>query len=206
VHDTSRATQLGALVMLLRPTYLAAEYAVARATEGGYSFTHDTISKLGEIGATDLYSSPRAAVINNAFKGYGVALAGGSLLMARQMGPWVTGLLVVSGVSSYATGMAPLDVDRIKHSKAATPLFVAQPIAMALLGHRLRHERPRLAKALLATGVVTAGCTVWFARSVEGDRHRGVVERVALWPILGGLGAFAWAHRPRRMRHLEASS
>jgi hypothetical membrane protein len=200
VHDTTRATQLGALIILLRPTYLATEYAVAAATQGGYSFMHDTVSKLGEIGTTDLYSSPRHKVMNGAFMGYGVALAGGALLMAKPMGPWVTGLLVVSGVSSYATGMAPLDVDRIKHSKAATPLFVAQPIALALLGHRLRHERPHLAKALLATGVVTAGCTIWFAKSVEGDRHRGIVERVALWPILGGLGAFAWVHRPRRLR------
>ncbi|GAA1913032.1 DUF998 domain-containing protein [Nocardioides hwasunensis] len=196
--DTSRAARLGALVFLLRPTYVLTEVVTAAGTTGGYSFVSDTVSKLGEVGCTDGYCSARHEVMNGSFMAYGVALAGGALLMARPLGPWVTGLLVVSGASSYATGLAPLDQDATLHAMAATPLFVAQPLALMLLGHRLRHDRPQLAKALLATGLVTAAGAVGFVLSGEDGRMAGALERLALWPVLGGLAAFAWGHRRRR--------
>src|SRR6478736_677590 len=137
----SRAALLGALVLLLRPTYIAAEVVTAAATTGGYSFVADSVSRLGEVGCTAAYCSPRHEVMNGAFMVYGVALAVGALLLARQLGPWVTGLLVVSGLSSYATGLAPLDQDATLHALAAAPLFVAQPLALLLLGGRVRGER-----------------------------------------------------------------
>ena len=135
--------------------------------------------------------------MNGSFMGYGVLLAGGALLLARPLGPWVTGLLVVAGVSSYATGLAPLDQDAALHTLAAAPLFVAQPLALLVLGHRLRRTSPRLAKGLLATGLVTAAAAVGFILSGD-DVAAGALERLALWPVLLGLAAFAWGHRPRR--------
>lgn len=193
----SRAAQLGAVAFLLRPTYIATEVVTAAATTGGYSFVADSVSKLGEVGCSEAYCSPRHAVMNGSFMGYGVLLAGGALLLAKPLGPWVTGLLVVSGASSYATGLAPLDQDATLHAIAATPLFLAQPLALMGLGHRIRHDQPRLAKALLATGIVTAAAAVGFI--VSGDEQAaGALERLALWPVLFGLGAFAWGHRPRR--------
>ena len=193
----SRAARLGAVAFLLRPTYIATEVVTAAATTGGYSFVADSVSKLGEVGCSEGYCSPRHAVMNGSFMGYGVLLAGGALLLAKPLGPWVTGLLVVSGVSSCATGLAPLDQDATLHAIAATPLFVAQPLALMGLGHRIRHDQPRLARALLATGIVTAAAAVGFI--VAGDEQAaGALERLALWPVLFGLGAFAWGHRPRR--------
>ncbi|WP_224276009.1 DUF998 domain-containing protein [Nocardioides lacusdianchii] len=193
----SRAARLGAVAFLLRPTYIATEVVTAAATTGGYSFVADSVSKLGEVGCSEAYCSPRHAVMNGSFMGYGVLLAGGALLLVKPLGPWVTGLLVVSGVSSYATGLAPLDQDATLHAIAATPLFLAQPLALMGLGHRIRHDQPRLAKALLATGIVTAAAAVGFI--VSGDEQAaGALERLALWPVLFGLGAFAWGHRPRR--------
>ena len=193
----SRAAQLGAIAFLLRPTYVATEVVTAAATTGGYSFVSDSVSKLGEVGCTAAYCSPRHEVMNGSFMGYGVLLAGDALLLARPLGPWVTGLLVVSGVSSYATGLAPLDQDATLHAIAATPLFVGQPLALLLLGWRVREERPRLSRALLATGVVTAVAAVGFIASGD-ERAAGALERLALWPVLLGLAGFAWAHRPRR--------
>lgn len=195
----SRAIQLGALVFLLRPTYIATEVVTAAATTGGYSFVSDSVSRLGEVGCSAAYCSPRHEVMNGSFMAYGVALAAGALLLARPLGPWVTGLLVVSGVSSYATGLAPLDQDATLHAIAATPLFVAQPVALLLLGARAREQSPRLGAALLATGAVTAAAAVGFVLSGEG-RAAGALERAALWPVLLGLGAYAWQHRPRRPR------
>jgi hypothetical protein len=188
---SSRAALLGALVLLLRPTYVAAEVVTAAATTGGYSFVADSVSRLGEVGCTVAYCSPRHEVMNGAFVAYGVALAVGALLLARQLGPWVTGLLVVSGVSSFATGLAPLDQGATVHALAAAPLFVAQPLALVLLGRQVRGERPRLGTALLVTGVLTAAAAAGFVVSGEG-RAGGALERAALWPVLLGLAAYAW--------------
>jgi hypothetical membrane protein len=192
----ARAIRLGALILLLRPTYIATEVVTAAATTGGYSFVADSVSRLGEVGCSATYCSPRHEVMNGSFMAYGIALAAGALLLARPLGPWVTGLLVVSGVSSYATGLVPLDQDATLHAVAATPLFVAQPVALLLLGTRTRGQHPRLGAALLATGAVTSAAAVGFVLSGEG-RAAGALERAALWPVLLGLGAYAWQHRHR---------
>lgn len=196
----TRAVRLGALLFLLRPTYVAAEVVTAAATTGGYSFVADSVSRLGEVGCTAAYCSPRHEVMNGAFIGYGLALAGGALLLAKPLGRWVTALLVVSGLSSYATGLAPLDQDATLHALAATPLFVAQPLALLLLGHRVRRTRPRVGTALRATGVLTAAAAAAFVLSGEGAAG-GALERLALWPVLFGLAAYASTHpdvrRPR---------
>lgn len=192
---TSLAARLGALALLIRPTYIATEFVTAAATTGGYSFFADSISKLGEVGCAAAYCSPRHEVMNGSFIAYGALLAGGAALSARTMGPTATGLLVVSGLSSIATGLAPLDQDATLHAIAATPLFVAQPIALLALGHRLKHSHPRLARTLAATGVVTAAAAVGFIVSGEESAISGGLERLALWPVIFGVGAAAWAGR-----------
>ena len=69
-----------------RPTYIAAEVVTAAATTGGYSFVADSVSRLGEVGCTASYCSPRHEVMNGAFMVYGVALSVGALLLAKQSG------------------------------------------------------------------------------------------------------------------------
>ena len=188
---TGRAARWGALALFVRPAYIATELIVAAATTGGYSFVADSVSRLGEVGCSAAYCSPRHDLMNGSFIGFGALLAGRAVLLARPLGPWVTGLLVVSGLSSVATGLAPLDQDATLHAIAATPLFVAQPIALIVLGNRLRHDRPRLARALLATGAVTGAAAVSFLLSGDGPAS-GALERLALWPVLAGLAGFAW--------------
>lgn len=191
----ARAARWGALALLVRPAYIATEYLTAAATTGGYSFLADSVSRLGEVGCSDAYCSPRHEVMNGSFIGFGALLAGGALLMARPFGPWATGLLVVSGVSSIATGLAPLDQDATLHALAATPLFLAQPIALVVLGVRLRTDRPRLGRALMAAGAVTAAAAAGFVLSGEDSAAAGALERLALWPVLFGVGAAAWVGR-----------
>ncbi len=129
--------------------------------------------------------------MNGSFIGFGALLVGGAVLLSRPLGPWVTGLLLVSGLSSVATGLAPLDQDGTLHAIAAAPLFVAQPVALIVLGARLRNERPHLARALLAAGVVTGTAAVSYVLSGDGPAS-GALERLALWPVLIGLAGFAW--------------
>jgi hypothetical membrane protein len=190
--------QAGALALMVRPLYIATEVVVAAATRGGYSFVADSVSRLGEVGCAAAYCSPRHDLMNGSFVGFGLLLAGGALLLARPLGPWAAGLLVVSGLSSVATGLAPLDQDATLHAMAAGPLFVAQPIALIVLGVRLRERRPRLARILRGTGAVTAVAAVGFVLSGEGSAGAGALERLALWPVLLGVAAVAWEWRPRR--------
>ena len=194
------AARWGALALLARPAYIATEFVVAAAVTGGYSFLSDSVSQLGEVGCTAIQCSPRHAVMNGSFMGFGALLAGGAVLLARPLGPWVTGLLVVSGLSSVATGLAPLDQDTTLHAIAAGPLFIAQPIALIVLGRRLRKDQPRLARALLLTGAVTGAAAAAFVLSGSDGPASGAFERLALWPVLIGLAGFAWTQLPRRPR------
>ncbi len=196
-HDAAigaRAARWGALALLVRPTYIATEYVVAAATTDGYSMVADSVSRLGEIGCSAARCSPQHELMNGSFVVFGALLAGGAVLLVRPWGPWVTGLLVVSGLSSVATGLAPLDQDPTLHAIAATPLFVAQPIALLVLGARLRSRQPRLARALLATGAVTGAAAVSFVLSGDGPVS-GALERLALWPVMIGLAGCAWVTR-----------
>ncbi len=115
----------GTLALLVRPAYVATEVLVAAATTGGYGFARDTVSRLGEVGCSAAYCSPRHELMNGSFVVFGVLLAAGATLLHRRLGPLVTALLVVSGLSSVATGLAPQDQGATLHLLAATPLFVA---------------------------------------------------------------------------------
>ncbi len=134
--------------------------------------------------------------MNVSFVTFGLLLAGGAVLLLRLLGPWVTGLLVVSGLSSVATGLAPLDQGTTLHAIAATPLFVAQPIALLVLGVRLRAHQPRLARVLLTTGAVTGAAATAFVLSGDGPAS-GALERLALWPVIVALAGFSWTSLPR---------
>lgn len=181
----------GALALLVRPTYVATEVVVAAATTGGYGFARDTVSRLGEVGCSAAYCSPRQELMNGSFVVFGVLLVLGATLLHRRLGLTVTALLVVSGLSSVATGLAPQDQDATLHLLAAAPLFVAQPLALLLLGARVRQEQPRAARALTTTGAVTAAAAVAFI--AFGDTPvTGALERLALWPVLVALAWWAW--------------
>lgn len=180
--------RLGVVLLAVRPAYLVVELAVAAAASG-YSVLDDSVSELGNLTCTTS-CSPGHDAMNAAFVVFGVLLAAGALLLRRPFGPWAAGLLVVSGLSSVATGLAPLDQDAGLHTLAATPLFVAQPVALVLLAVALRAQRPAVARVLLVTGLVVGAAAVGFV--VTGS---GGLERLALWPVLVA-PAFAASGRP----------
>jgi hypothetical membrane protein len=189
-----RRTRLGVTLWLLRPAYVAAELVVAAATTGGYSFADDTVSDLGALGCDTAYCSPRHALMNGSFVGFGVLLALGALLLAPRIGRVATVLLVVAGASSVGVGLAPVDQDAGLHTLVATPLFVLQPLALLVLARVLRGRRA-LSVGLLATAVVTAAGAAGF---VLADGGAGALERLALWPVLAALAAVALALGVRR--------
>jgi len=177
------ASRAGALALLMRPAYIATEFVVAAATTGGYSFVDNTVSELGVVGCTMQYCSPEHGLMNAAFVGFGALLVLGSFLLARSLGPPVTGLLVISGLSSMATGLAPLDEGTALHTLAAAPLFLAQPAALIALAYQSWRARPVPARMLLSTGLVTSLAALAFV--LNGDHSgAGALERLALWPVL----------------------
>lgn len=181
---------LGAVLWLLRPTYIVVELFVASATTGDYRFADDTVSDLGAVGCSPASCSPRHELMNGTFVGVGLLLALGAVLLAVRLGPAVTVLLVIAGLSSVATGLAPVDENAMLHTLAATPLFVCQPLALLFLARALRTAHVRLAGALLLTGSVTAAATVGYLLVGTGT-GAGVLERLALWPVIVALAAVA---------------
>ena len=191
----SRAARLGALAFLLRPTYIATEVVTAAATTGRLQLRLrlGQQARRGRLLGGLLLAAARAdeRLLHRLRR----APRRRRLLLAKPLGPWVTGLLVVSGVSSFATGLAPLDQDAdAARDRRDAPLHRATAGAAPARPPPARRS-PGLAKALLATGVVTAAAAVGFILSGD-ERAAGALERLALWPVLFGLAGFAWGHRP----------
>ena len=185
----------GAALWLVRPAYVVVELVVAAATTGEYRLADDTVSDLGAVACSPASCSPRHELMNGTFVGVGVLLALGAVLLAARLGPVVSVLLVFAGLSSVATGLAPVDQDAMLHGLAATPLFVCQPIALLLLARTLRSAHVAVARALLVTGFVTAAAAVGFALVGAGE-GAGMLERLALWPVLVALAVVAVVVRP----------
>lgn len=205
--SSSRVTRhrLGAIMWGLRPVYLVIEVAVAAWSTARYSFVDNTISDLGAAECTSIrrfgdpvpVCSPGHDLMNVAFIVSGALMAVGAVLLYGRFGRgWLPALLamllVMSGLSSIATGLTPLDLYPDGHVLAATPLFVAQPIALVLLGWLVRGERRRTGLALMATGVL---CGVGAALFIGVDQAIGITERIALWPVF--LALVVAARTPR---------
>lgn len=180
---------VGGGLWAVRPAYVVVELLVASAATG-HELRDDAVSRLGAVACTVTACSPRHEVLNAAFVVVGGLLTLGALLLAPHLGRAVTVLLVVAGLSSALTGLAPIDVDPLRHTLAATPLFVAQPLALCLLGARVRRAHPLLGVLLVVTGVTTGVAAVGFA-GLGGAAGTGALERLALWPVLVALAVAA---------------
>lgn len=190
------ATRLrwGAALLLLRPTYVLTEVVAAAGTTGGYSWLDDTVSDLGATGCSPAYCSTRHAVMNGSFIVYGVLLAVAAVLLVPVLGRVASGLLVLAGVASVGVGLAPVDESLGWHMAVATPVFVAQPVALLALAWVLRSRRA-VAGPVLACGLASVVGAVGFVL-VDGGAGTGGWERLALWSVLVGL-AVVGAHAAR---------
>ncbi|NYG56119.1 DUF998 domain-containing protein [Nocardioides perillae] len=177
----------GAGLWAVRPAYVVVELLVASVARG-HDLCDDAVSRLGAVGCTASVCSPGHEVLNATFVVVGALLAVGTVLLAPQLGRLVTALLVAAGLSTALTGLVPVDVAPARHALAATPLFVAQPLALGLLAARVRRAHPRLA-GLLATTAVGAGAAGLGFVLLDGAAGTGLAERVALWPVLVALAA-----------------
>ena len=185
----------GVVAWAARPAYLVVEVLVAIFSIGGYSFVDDTVSDLGTARFSDA-----PAVMNTSFIVFGALMAFGAVALFGRygrgpLGIAASGLLVVSGISSIAVGLFPVDQYPDGHVLAATPLFIAQPAALVLLGLAVRDRRPTTGTVVVAIGAICAAAALGF---IVLDDAAGVTERVALWPVFVVLAVLGLQERPRR--------
>jgi hypothetical membrane protein len=107
----------------------------------------------------------------------------------------------VSGIGSIGVGLVPVNEDGTLHGLVALPVFLAQPVALLLVGLSLWATRPALARATLVVAALSAAGVVGFAAILvaDGSAGLGALERLALWPGYVWVGVVAvsslrWPH------------
>jgi hypothetical membrane protein len=175
---------LGAWLLLLQPVVIVVQLVIADRWTG-FDHAHDTISDLGTT------ASPGHVLMNGTFVVVGAALAGGAALLSTELGRLPAVLLLASGVGSLAVGLAPVDTAPVLHTAVALPVFVAQPLALLLLGARCRATA--LGGELLVAGAVAAAGAAAFGITLALETPGGLVERVALWTCHLGVGVLGYA-------------
>lgn len=202
------ARAVPATTWALQGLYVVAEVVVGLRASGGYSFVDHTISDLGATTCRTLEGgarvcSPWHVAMNVAFVAFGVSLALGAWLLrrARPPGRLATASLVlwiVAGAGSVAVGLIPVDRHPDLHGAVAVWVFVAQPLALLLLGLALRAAHPRLGWGTVAVGVVSALGSLGFLILLHDDSGAGALERLALWPGYLWVSVLAWVAHGRR--------
>ena len=187
--------QLGALMWLVQPLYLASECLTAAQVTVSYSLLDNTISDLGATTCTSIaypfgavpVCSPRHDLINISLVLSGVLLVLGAVLTRQglprsRMRTAAIWLWTVSGLSSIGTGLMPLDRNLDLHVLVSLPGLFAQPLAVLALGVTLRRSHPGIAVTSIFVGAVgLAAAVVFLARAGNADLG-GFFERLALWP------------------------
>jgi hypothetical membrane protein len=179
---------------LVQPLYILCELVAAAAATAPYSLMNNTISDLGATTCTTIaypygdipVCSPLHALVNGAFVLFGLLMALGAVLLRGWLprgaaATTVVVLWVITGLSSIATGLVPLDRDLGLHTIVALPAFVTQSLALLLTAHVLRHRPGQWRSALLAGVLSIVGLVVFLARTGSADLG-GLFERLALWP------------------------
>ena len=200
-----RRKRLGIDAWLVQPLYVVVELLVAAAASATYSLRDDTISALGQLtcgpghsSATEAVCSPAHLVLNAAFVLFGTLRVVAAVLLRPSLAAgWTraaaTALWVVSGLSSAAVGLAPVDQHPELHALVATPVFVLQPLAVLASADALRRTRDAAPSWVVtsgyAVGALTLLASIAFGVALEAEVWVGGLERLALWPAYLWLGA-----------------
>lgn len=170
-----------------------AEVVIGLRASANYSFADNTISELGSTscrmldGATEPVCSPWHVGMGITFVYFGLSLALGAVVLRkhRPAGPLATASLVlwvVSGCSSIAVGLVPVNLHPGLHAAVALWVFAAQPLALLLLGLSLLPGHRSLGAMTVAVGSLSAVGSIGFLALLGSPTDSGAFERLALWP------------------------
>jgi hypothetical membrane protein len=176
---------IGGLAWLFAAGFVISEIACAAAWTGSYSFVHDSISDLGDTACTHLGCSPLHAFMNVSFVAVGLLMIVGAVLLSWSLPPGklrpisaAAGLVI--GASTAATGLFPLNLDRLTHFAVVLPAFIGRHLILIALAACLwnRHR----AMAVWSATCAAAGLVGAALLAIPGFPF-GVAERVTVYPL-----------------------
>ena len=189
----------------IQPVSILVEVVVAAFVRAPYNFVHNTISDLGAVSCTSIayparlvpVCSPAHALLNATFVLLGTALVAGAVLMLRERSrsrllSLACTLWVICGLSTVAAGFVPLDVDLELHSLVSAPAIVLQPFALALHASAYARQDRRWLPVVVAA-LLVATVAVFFLVRLE-VQWGGLLERLAIWPVLLAMPLLAAHH------------
>lgn len=210
----SAAPHVVVLALLVQALALPAKLLAMATSRAPYDPLAQTISDLGARGCTSIgypsgpveVCSPLHAVLNGSWVLAGIALVVAALGLARTPSPAGRGvrgaavfLLAVTGVSTVACGLIPLDVDLTWHSLVSLPAILLGPAAAAMTLACWWSAEPSRARRRLCwlLGALPTLAAVAMLLVLDGLGVMGLLERIAVWVPLLALGALGW----RGVRH-----
>lgn len=204
-----RRLKAGPSPWLLQWLYVVAEVVIGLKASANYSFVDHTVSELGSTscrlvdGTAGEICSPWHTAMGITFVYFGCSLALGAVVLrrARPPGSLATASLalwIVSGLSSIAVGLVPVNLHPGLHAAVAIWVFAAQPLALILLGLSLIPEHRRMAQVTVTVGAISAVGSIGFLVLLGSHTGSGAFERLALWPGYLWVSVLAFAVWRRR--------
>lgn len=204
------------VLWLVQPVSILLEVLVAAFVSVPYSFRDNTISDLGAATCTSVnyptgpvsVCSPAHTVLNAGFILAGAALVGAAVLLLRsttrsRLVHAACILWIISGVSSVATGLIPLDTNMELHALVSTPAILLQPVALALHAAAYTSSDSRW-WPLVGVGALTTAAALLFLLRLDTE-WGGLIERATIWPALLAL-PFLGLQAARSARHASADT
>lgn len=189
---------VGAVALLGQAVSLPAELVGMALSALPYDPVRQTISDLGSTTCTAIpypsgdveVCSPAHAVVNGGMVLAGllvmvasVCLAGAWWRRSRPLAVAAVGTLALTGASTLATGLVPLDVDLMLHSLVSLPAILVGPIAAMVLAV-LALRGPLRVMCLVAAALALVAAVVMLG-TVDSGGIMGLTERIAVWiPVL----------------------
>lgn len=184
----SRRTALTCFAFLVGLAVLVQTLA-ARQFIPTYDWVQHNLSHLGATscapityayGAVDV-CSPAYQWVNASTVIAGLSMIGFAMVAAGIAGfsRWAAMLWTVSGVSTLATGLIPIDKSVEWHLFVATPLLIALPLAVLGGSFQLRGV-VRISGYFVGAVALIAG--IWLLFVSNTLTYSGLLERLVIWP------------------------
>lgn len=195
---TDKFPLVGPVMWMLSIEYFIVQVFVARAWDGAYSISTNTISDLGNTscGVYDsrYVCSPLHSLMNAALISLGVFMIAGSMLIYQEFRETKLayvgfGCLLIGGIGGLLVGLFPENTVTAMHWLGAFLTFFVGNIGVLVLGFALILPRPLRIYTLLS-GIVTLVALGFFVSGHYLGLGEGGMERIVAYPQTAWLIAF----------------
>ncbi|RNE48099.1 DUF998 domain-containing protein [Corynebacterium alimapuense] len=182
------------------------EFIAAASFTPAYDWVGNTISHLGATTCTSIVypldvvpvCSPEHLLLNSSLVVSGMAMLGIALVgrFTKGFSYWASLLWFVTGMSTMASGLIPLDVSPEWHLFVTTPLYLSMPLAVLAGAIQLQGWVSRVGYGFAIIGLCAG---LWLALYAGTQAYDGLLERLVIWPstLWVALAAIFGHPRPR---------